>query len=87
MDLLKFDEGGFEVGSDDQSMEDEEELEEGEDGVPAGVYVEDPHKLASSLLTSSTSKQSFWNNKMQLQIHIREKLVMRKSTGMPTHLH
>ncbi|KAL5328146.1 hypothetical protein ACEPPN_005855 [Leptodophora sp. 'Broadleaf-Isolate-01'] len=38
-------------------MEDEEELEEGEDGVPAGVYVEDPHKLASSLLTKFLEQQ------------------------------
>ncbi|KAL5324520.1 hypothetical protein ACEPPN_009066 [Leptodophora sp. 'Broadleaf-Isolate-01'] len=81
VDLLKFDEDGFEVGSDDESMDDggeeveeleedddleaddlgggaehfseglneegfdEEEEEEDEDDAPAGLYVEDPHKL------------------------------------------
>lgn len=82
VNLLKFDEDGFEVGSDDESMEDgegnEEEVSEDEDedavefrgddedaseglegegdreddeedsdvgDAPAGVYVEDPHKL------------------------------------------
>ncbi|KAK0106959.1 U3 snoRNP protein [Cadophora gregata] len=81
VELLKFDEDGFEVGSDDESMEDggekddgeldedeeleendlgdeeedfeglegeegfDEEEEEDEDDTPAGLYVEDPHKL------------------------------------------
>ncbi|KAH7356505.1 U3 small nucleolar ribonucleoprotein complex, subunit Mpp10 [Rhexocercosporidium sp. MPI-PUGE-AT-0058] len=78
VELLKFDEDGFEVGSDDESMEDggdeidedeelgedglggeegdfsegqdeedgfDEEDEEDEDDTPAGLYVEDPHKL------------------------------------------
>ncbi|PVH80627.1 Mpp10 protein [Cadophora sp. DSE1049] len=81
VELLKFDEDGFEVGSDDESMEDDgEEVDEGieededeeldglggeeedfegldgeesfdeeededEDDAPAGLYVEDPHKL------------------------------------------
>ncbi|KAG4436413.1 hypothetical protein IFR05_008106 [Cadophora sp. M221] len=81
VDLLKFDEDGFEIGSDDESMEEggeevEEELEEDDDleadglgdgeedfsdglgeevfedeeeedeeDAPAGLYVEDPHKL------------------------------------------
>ncbi|KAL2073752.1 hypothetical protein VTL71DRAFT_11078 [Oculimacula yallundae] len=81
VDLLKFDEDGFEVGSDDESMEEgdevadeemeedeelqengvdddeedfagdqdeedfDEEDEEHEDDAPAGLYVEDPHKL------------------------------------------
>ncbi|KAH7407889.1 U3 small nucleolar ribonucleoprotein complex, subunit Mpp10 [Cadophora sp. MPI-SDFR-AT-0126] len=79
--LLKFDEDGFEIGSDDESMEDgegqvgeeteddedeeldglgdeeedfegldgeegfDDEEDEDEDDAPAGLYVEDPHKL------------------------------------------